>query len=290
MNVGIPLAVAVPPAPVKEAPPAKEDTHLADAKKHADFEKVVHDEVERRKALQGKDLPTPLLPWLPQQQPLFTDDEAETQAISASNALMDADRLAARAFAASLAAQPLPKAKDQQPVSDELLPTVKPVEAKEAPVAPIQVVVEANLPPVQPLEPIKPGQDVPLVQLPQAVAGTVRQVVKDDQPITQLDFQITPPHVGPVSLEVSLQDRVVSIQLVVPSIQAKQMLESQTGNIAAILQAQNLTPGPVRIVTAAAGKSGAGATGQQGEASGFGLLNGGRRRPAGPDDMTTGSV
>jgi hypothetical protein len=288
MNLGIQLAAPTPPpAPAKEAPPAKEDTRLADAKKHADFEKVVHDEVERRKALQGKDLPTPLLPWLPQQQPVFTDDEAE--AVSATNALMDADRLAARAFAASLVVQPKPQAKEK-PVSDELLPAIKPVEAKEEPVAPIHVVVEADLPPVQPLEPIKAGQDVPLVQLPQAVAGTVRQVVKDNQPITQLDFQITPPHVGPVNLEVSLQDRVVSIQLVVPNIQAKQMLESQTGNIAAILQAQNLTPGPVRIVTAAAGKAGAGAMGQQGEAGGFGLLNGGRRRPAGPDDMTSGSV
>jgi hypothetical protein len=288
MNVGVPLPVTAPPAPAKEVPPAKEDTHLADARKHADFEKVVHDEVERRRTLQGKDLPTPLLPWLPRQQPVFTDDEEQAQAISAANALMDSDRMAARAFAASLAAQPLPKAKDQ-PVSGELVPSIKPVQAKEEPVAAIQVVVEPNLPPVQPLEPIKAGQDVPLVQLPQAVAGTVRQVVKDNQPITQLDFQITPPHVGPVNLEVSLQDRVVSIQLVVPNIQAKQMLEGHANNIAAILQAQNLTPGPVRIVTAAAGKSGAGAMGQQGEASGFGLLNGGRRRPAGPDDMTSGS-
>lgn len=95
---------------------------------------------------------------------------------------------------------------------------------------------------------------------------------------------------GPVNLSVSVQDRVVSVQLVVPTIQAHQMLESQPAAIAAILQAHNLTPGQIRIVTAATGKSGAGATGQHGEQAGFGLMNGGRRRAAGPDDMTAGSV
>ncbi|MDB5096707.1 MAG: Flagellar hook-length control protein FliK [Cyanobacteria bacterium RYN_339] len=293
--MNIQLAVTPPPAaPEPPKPNTGREDAIAANKKQADFQKLIHDEVEKKKALEGKNLPTPLLPWLATQAPVASDNtEEELAGISAANALSAGERAAARAFAASLAGQrPVDGAnargrKPEEPVDFE---AVKPTAPKEADVTPVHVVVEAGLPPVQPTESIKPGQDVPLAQLPQAVAGTARQLVKDNQAITQLDFQITPPHVGPVNLEVSLQDRVVSIQIVVPNIQAKHALEGQMGNIASILQAQNLTAGPVRIVTAAAGKSGAGAMGAQGEQAGFGLLNGGRKRAAGPDDMTAGSV
>lgn len=294
MNLNAALAAVAlpspPPEPVKETPKPKDDQSAV--RKREDFEHMIREEMERKKELaDATPLPSNLMPWLPVQTNAVSDDDGDD--IGAADALDAGTRAAARAFAAGLVAAPRPVGGGRPRSQDDVDPNdvaLKPV-AKTAPQddrpKPIHVVVEPDLPVVQPVDK-QAVESVPLVKFPQVVAGTATQMLKDGKPITQLEFEITPPHVGPVNLNVSLQDRVVSVQLIVPTIQAKQMLEGQTGAISSILQAQNLTPGQIRVVTATGGKNGAGAAGQQqGDQTGFGLMNGGRRRSNPNDDLTS---
>jgi hypothetical protein len=294
MNVGTAITpVNLPTLPTDSGKSASkpEDDHTA-KQRDDDFERAVRKEIEKKKAIaDAAPLPHHMQPWQLVDYKPPTDEEAR---VEAAGALAASQRESASASAASKlltarlvgGAKPAPK-----PVKadDDTPAPISKVEPHETDLAPVHVMVEAGLPPVQPVV-LKSGEPVSLVQFPQAVAGTARQMVKDGQAITQLNFDITPPHVGPVNLSVSLQDRVVSIQIVVPTIQAKQMLEGQMGAISSILQSQNLTPGQVRIVTAASGKGGANTSNQQSEQGGFGLLNGGRRRASNPDEMNGGSV
>lgn len=167
-------------------------------------------------------------------------------------------------------------------IAIDVAPVEKKADVQEDP-SEVAVVIEAGLPIAQPTVSHAEGP-VPLADFPQVVVGKVQQMNKDNQPITQLDFEISPPHVGPVNLQISLQNGAVNVQLVALTMQAKQALENQVGSIQTILQAHNLNPGQVKVVTAANGRSGAGGAGQRGEQSGFGLLNGGRKRSNQSDD------
>jgi hypothetical protein len=294
MNVSSAIAALnVPAIPAESSKPtSKADDDHAAKQKEDDFEREVRKEIERKKALaDAAPLPHHMQPWQHNDYKPPADEEAKVEAAAAlaqNGRNVAGANIANQLMNSRVASGAKPKGKSQIVIEEPLVPALK-VEPREVAPTPIQVMVEPGLPPVQPVV-LKQGEPLSLVQFPQAVAGTARQMVKDGQAVTQLDFEITPPHVGPINLSVSLQERVVSIQIIVPTLQAKQMLESQVGAISSILQSQNLTPGQVRIVTAASGKSGAGSTGQQAEQGGFGLLNGGRRRPSNPDEMNGGSV
>ncbi|MEB3330122.1 MAG: flagellar hook-length control protein FliK [Candidatus Sericytochromatia bacterium] len=122
---------------------------------------------------------------------------------------------------------------------------------------------------------------VPVAELPRAVLGHVRWTVERQQPLTQLEFHLAPPALGPVHLQVSYTEGVVGVQLTALSLLARQSLEAQAGQIHAILQAANLTPGQVRIVAPAAGRGGASGGSLRQEPGGLGAGLPGRRRQPG---------
>jgi flagellar hook-length control protein FliK len=130
------------------------------------------------------------------------------------------------------------------------------------PVEASSIVVGEEFPASQPIE---------LPRLPQQVLGQVMQTVKGQHLVTQLDFQITPPAVGPVNLQVSYTQGVVGVQLTALSLQAKHTLESQLSTIHATLVAHNLTPGPLKVVLAPAARFGASAGGSRHEGAQSGL-------------------
>lgn len=264
-----------PPAPTQsdEAPRPNEAAQEA-KRRDAAFDEALKDQLEK------KDAPyMPLtLPWLVNQavQPA----EAE-QVVDAAAAVTNRTAAPAPIWTPPAAFQ-LAGAQDNL-VDLEVAPVKSPAEEAEFPTE-VAVVVEAGLPIAQPTVSHAEGP-VPLADFPQVVVGKVQQMNKDNQPLTQLDFEISPPHVGPVNLQISLQNGAVNVQLVALTMQAKQALESQVGNIQTILQAHNLNPGQVKVVTAANGRSGAGGTGQRGDQpTNFGLLNGGRKRGGAQED------
>jgi flagellar hook-length control protein FliK len=140
--------------------------------------------------------------------------------------------------------------------------------------------------PLAPGEETPPLQTIELPRVPQQVLGQVMQTVRGQQVLTQLDFQITPPAVGPVNLQVSYTQGVVGVQLTALSLQAKHTLESQLSTIHATLVAHNLTPGPMKVVLAPAGRFGASAGGSRHEGSqtGFGGQASRRRGAESADD------
>lgn len=232
-----------------------------------EFENALRDELRRK---QGGFLPMPL-PWIVQQaQTPITDKE---QGVEAANGIGGVTgRLSPWLSSPMLSARPVAIA-----VEGEL--EVLPVHEPKAEVGEVQVLVEANLPPVQPLQPqVLEATPVHVVDFPQVVTGTVQKMVKDNQPITQLDFEISPPHIGPVNLQVQLQGSAVNVQLVALTLQAKQALESQIGSITSILQAHSFTPGQIKVVTATGGKNGASGAGQKNDQSAFNFFQGGRSK------------
>lgn len=128
------------------------------------------------------------------------------------------------------------------------------------------------------------GSPVTIAELPRTVLGQVRQTVDRQTPVTQLEFQLLPPALGPVNLQVSYTQGVVGVQLTALTLAARQTLESQAGQIQAILQAHNLTPGPIRVVAPASGRAGASGAGLRQDAGGFGGGLQGRRRQSGASD------
>ena len=110
--------------------------------------------------------------------------------------------------------------------------------------------------------------------------------MKNNQPLTQFDFHISPSHVGPVNLTVSYTQGVVGVQLTALTLQAKQALEGQVGTIHQILQAHNLQAGQIKVVTAVGGRAGANGAGKGGDAPAFNFFAGGRRKQLGADDGT----
>lgn len=278
-----------PPPPPPEAPrevrrPEHAD-RAADAERaeraERDFENALKQELERKQAPM---LPLPL-PMMALQAKHPPSDEAPI-VDAASGVMSEASRSAASWMRAAIAGAPVPQPTTAGVQPDlEVAPVAAP--AHDA-VETVQVMVESHLPPIQPLAPVEgSAQPVHLVEFPQVVTGTVRQMVKDNQPVTQLDFEISPPHVGPVNLQVQLQNGAVNVQLVALTMQAKQSLESQINNISSILQAHNFTPGQIKVVTAAGGKAGAGSAGQKGDQPNFNFFSGGRRRSAGEQDAVT---
>jgi hypothetical protein len=138
-------------------------------------------------------------------------------------------------------------------------------------------------PPVAPVFADSEGA-VTVAELPRAVLGQVRWTVERHQPLTQLDFHLSPPALGPVHLQISYTEGVVGVQLTALTLQARQSLEAQAGQIQSILHAHNLTAGPVRVVAPAAGRSGTSGPGLRQEPGGLGTGQAGRRRQSGASD------
>lgn len=273
----------VPLPPIQEPPPpprAREDddryrTDRADREADDAFDRALKQELERKA---GQAPPPPPLPIIPLMMPVPQLTTSSSDAISASAAASALSSVSSRA--ANLVSSSSADAGQERAVAASA-PAERP---EEGPATPIRLVVEPGLPPVQPTG--DGAQKVSLVDFPQVVVGQVRQLVHHNKPLTQLDFQISPPHVGPVNLQVTYTQGVVGVQLTALTLQAKQALEGQVGTIHQILTAHNLTPGQIRVVTAVGGRAGANGAGARGEQAGFGFFSGGRRRQPGTDDGT----
>jgi flagellar hook-length control protein FliK len=267
-----PPAPPEPPKEVRRTEPSRHDDGAERAEKaeraEREFENALRDELRRK---QGGFLPMPL-PWIVQQaQTPVTDKE---QGIEAANGVGGVTGRPSPWLSSPLVSTARPAA---IAVEGEL--EVLPVQEPKSDIGEVQLLVEANLPPVQPLQtPVLEPTPVHVVDFPQVVTGTVQKMVKDNQPITQLDFEISPPHIGPVNLQVQLQGSAVNVQLVALTLQAKQALESQIGSITNILQAHSFTPGQIKVVTAAGGKAGASGAGQKGDQTNFNFFQGGRSK------------
>ena len=272
----------VPLPPIQEPPPppraADDDrfrTDRADREADEAFDRALKQELDRRA---GAPLPPPM-PLLPLMLPV------PQLATSSSDALSASITTSAVSTAASSRANSLVSAAGATAGRERAIAATTPTERpEEGPATPIRLVVEAGLPPVQPAG--GEAHKVALVDFPQVVVGQVRTSVHHNKALTQLDFQISPPHVGPVNLQVSYTQGVVGVQLTALTLQAKQALEGQVGTIQQILTAHNLTPGQIRVVTALGGRAGANGAGARGDQGGFGFFSGGRRRQAGQDDGT----
>lgn len=279
----------VPLPPIQEPPPPPpargredDDRYRTDrAEREADdaFDRALKQELER-KAAAAPPPPPPLFPLMmpvPQLAPSSTDASAASAAASSVSA------------AAASRATSLVSTSNAGAGQDRAVAAAAPAERpEEGPATPIRLVVEPGLPPVQPKG--DGAGRVSLVDFPQVVVGQVRQLVHHNKPLTQLDFQISPPHVGPVNLQVSYTQGVVGVQLTALTLQAKQALESQVGTIHQILTAHNLTPGQIRVVTAVGGRAGANGAGAKGDQAGFGFFSGGRRRQPGAEDGTVAAT
>lgn len=269
--------------PVQEPPPpprAREDEdYRTERDREADeaFDRALKDELDRK----APPPPPPFVPILPMMLPTPQLATGSSDAIAAATATSSVASAASRAT--SMVSQAGADAGQERAV-DAAARTERPEDAQAQP---IRLMVEAGLPPVQPSG---DGQKVSLVDFPQVVVGQVRNLVHHNKPLTQLDFQISPPHVGPVNLQVSYTQGVVGVQLTALTLQAKQALEGQVGTIHQILTAHNLTPGQIRVVTAVGGRAGANGAGARADQGAFGFFNGGRRKPSGPDDGTVGTA
>jgi flagellar hook-length control protein FliK len=286
MDFGLPTLTYNRPEP--PAPPRPEDTPRPNEDVAAETKRRDAAFDDALKAQLDRELPALMpmtMPWLLNQAQPRT--EGTEQVIEAATAV--APRVSApMPVWTPPVVMPSLKATGE-PIEIEVAPAVESAMDREDAPTEVAVVVEAGLPIAQPTISHTDGP-VPLADFPQVVVGQVKQMTKDNQPVTQLDFEISPPHVGPVNLQISLQNGAVNVQLVALTMQAKQALESQVGSIHTILQAHNLQPGQVKIVTAAGGRTGAGGAGQKGDQpSGFGLLNGGRKRSGGNDDVNVQS-
>ena len=274
-------------APVQEPPPpapprAREDddrdfrADRADREADDAFDRALKDELDRKAAAQAA--PPPFVPILPMMLPTPQAIAGGSEATTATAAAVASGVSTSRAT--SMVASAGADAGQETAVAA----TARPQGADDGAAAPIRLVVEAGLPVVQPAN--GDATRVSLVDFPQVVVGQVRNLVHQNKPLTQLDFQISPPHVGPVNLSVSYSQGVVGVQLTALTLQAKQALEGQVGTIHQILTAHNLTPGQIRVVTAVGGRAGANGAGARGDQAGFGFFNGGRKRQAGADDGT----
>jgi flagellar hook-length control protein FliK len=213
--------------------------------------------------------------WLQLQQDALEDD-ANAQAITEAGAASATGHAPPRWSAADFLGGTQPTAVPLKPLSEPGA-AKKPENSQE-----VHILLEPGLPPIQPAS-LRPDEAVSLVNFPQVVVGQVQQMVKNQQPVTQLDFQITPPNVGPVNLQITLENGAVNVQLAALTIQAKQALESQVGLIQSILTSHNLAPGEIKVVTASAGKQGAQGAGHKGEQPAFAFGTGGRKRGNGKD-------
>lgn len=268
-----PIELAKPPTPAQ----AREDddryrTDREDRVADDAFDRALKQELER-KAAQGAP-PPPLLPLMvpvPQLAAAAADAATTTVATAAvsSVASRGTNLVSSQGAGTGQEAAVAATSAVERP--------------EEGPTTPIRLVVEAGLPPAQPTG---DGEQVHIVDFPQVVVGHVRQTVQHNKPLTQLDFQISPPHVGPVNLSVSYTQGVVGVQLTALTLQARQALEGQVGTIHQILTAHNLTPGQIRVVTAVGGRAGANGAGARGDQAGFGFFSGGRRRQPGAEDGT----
>lgn len=270
-----------PPEPPREPRRAESPDRAAEIARaeraERDFENALKQELDRKHA---NTLPLPLPMMILQAK---HPQGEEPSIVDATGAMAsESGRSASAWLSAAIANNIVPKA--TLAVGAE--PTVAPLaELPHDALGEVKVLVESHLPPVQPLAPATgEPKNVHLVEFPQVVTGTVKQMVKDNQPITQLDFEISPPHVGPVHLQVQLQNGAVNVQLVALTMQAKQALESQINNISSILQAHNFTPGQIKVVTAVGGKAGAGSASQKGDQPNLSFFSGGRRRSANEQD------
>lgn len=129
--------------------------------------------------------------------------------------------------------------------------------------------------------PVEHGPEpIELPRLPQKVLGQVMHTMREQQVVTHLDFQINPPALGPVNLQVSYTQGVVGVQLTALSLQAKHALESQLHSIQSTLLAHHLTPGSMRVVLATPGRAGSSGMGarNEGASTGFGGGHASRRR------------
>ncbi|MFP5504262.1 MAG: flagellar hook-length control protein FliK [Candidatus Sericytochromatia bacterium] len=256
------------PEPPREAAPAPDAGREVRAREEA-FERALTEELDRKDLLE----PRPI--WASAAQSALAEEttEAITAAEAAAAAGLFKPRQATPVLPWSAARMPVVEGEAVAPVAEQV------TESQEE----IAILVEPGLPQVQPTFGQSKGP-VPLVEFPQVVVGQVRQMQKDNQPVTQLDFEISPPHIGPVNLQIALQNGAVNVQLVALTMQAKQALENQVGQIQSILQSHAIT-GQVKVVTASQGRGGAGASGKGDQPNGFGFSHGGRRRGSAQEDL-----
>ena len=255
-------APKLPPAPDR----GRDDGARA---RERDFEDALKRELAQAHPIVLPTLPSAPLPFNPQ----TATDQAMVQAIAGAGPKKTSSR---GAMATPFVIQPRRSFGQEAPV-----PVPKKQPKGPEPQA-VPILVEPGLPPVQPFTP-HTQKTVPLVQFPQLVAGHVQQMVKNDQPVTQLTVQISPPNLGPVQIQLQLVDRAVNVQLVASGVAEQQALESQKGAIQSILVSQNFTPGPIKVV--AAGKSGQAAMrGDQQQGASF--FAGSRRRRSASDDLS----
>jgi flagellar hook-length control protein FliK len=275
-QVALPLPAQEPAqARSREDDSYERDRVNAAERRSDEFDKAVEKELDRRAAQGAPPLPPPvIMPFMLQPIPVVTGDAGALAAASSTSAA--AAFSAMSAATRSVQVDPVTEGPPQAPATDQARP------ADSAPL-PVKVIVEPGLPTVQPGE---SGKQVSLVDFPQLVTGQIRQFVKNNQPLTQLDFHISPPHVGPVNLTVSYTQGVVGVQLTALTLQAKQALEGQVGTIHQILQAHNLQPGQIKVVTAVGGRAGANGAGKGGDAPAFNFFSGGRRKQPGAEDGT----
>lgn len=281
MNLDLGLSTLVPAAPAPPPPPSSQqaerasDEHDDALAKQDEFDRLMRQEMERKPVV----VAPPVMPWM-----FLQTQAAEASAdvsIQGTSAIMGGFRAPTNLWSTTVSFA------DARPTDSGPPPPAPATQLAHESPSPVRIMVEAGLPPIQPVAG-EPSDPVHLVKLPQVVVGQVRHMVKQNQPLTQLNFTIMPPHVGPVQLQVALHQGVINVQLTALTLQAKQALESQVGSIHSILTAHNLTPGQVRVVTAVGGRNGAGAAGQKGDQAGFSFFNGGRKRPSGPDDVAVG--
>lgn len=274
----LPTLPPEPPAPPRAREDDAYERDRADAadRRADDFDKAIEKELAERRAAAGApppSLPPVVMPFMLQPIPIVAGDNG---ALAAASAMSSAASMSAMARATQTVRTDAATDGAPQAPAAANRPT-------DSGPQPVKLMVEAGLPTVQPGE---NGQKVSLVDFPQVVTGQIRQIVKNNQPLTQLDFHISPPHVGPVNLTVSYTQGVVGVQLTALTLQAKQALEGQVGAIAQILQAHNLTPGQIKVVTAVGGRAGANGAGKNGDGAGFNFFAGGRKRQPGNEDGT----
>jgi hypothetical protein len=276
------FSLALPP--IQEPPPPPrarddEDRYATDRDKAADeaFDRALKEQLDRKPA-PGLPPVVPIMPMmLPTPQVVLSEGDGGVAAAAAASV---SSAFTARAVSTVSTAGVADRGQEQAAAA------TAPIErAEDGPATPIRLVVEAGLPQVQPgSEPN--ARHVPLADFPQVVVGHIRTSVQGNKPLTQLNFDISPPHVGPVNLQVSYTQGVVGVQLTALTMQAKQALDGQVGTIHQILTAHNLTPGQIRVVAGVGGRGGASGAGARGNEAGFGFFSGGRRRQPGAEDGT----
>ncbi|MEB3197130.1 MAG: flagellar hook-length control protein FliK [Candidatus Sericytochromatia bacterium] len=124
-------------------------------------------------------------------------------------------------------------------------------------------------------------------EVPRLVFGQLTQAIRNDQPVSHLDFHLDPPALGPVHLHVSYQQGLVEVQLTAQTLHAKLALEQQVGAIHQILTTSHFVPGPLKVVMARSATGGAGARQDPGSAP---FQQGARRRRPSQGDQVVDLV